>query len=53
MSTVAIFDAKTRLSELLSQVQEGHEFAITRHGVPVAPLVSIDRPGLARKASTQ
>ena len=53
MSTVAVLEAKTRLSELLSQVQEGHEFTITRHGVPMARLVSIDRPGMARNASNQ
>jgi prevent-host-death family protein len=39
MTTVAIFDAKTRLSELLVQAQAGHEITITRHGVPVARLV--------------
>lgn len=39
MTTVAVFEAKTRLSELLSQVQQGEEVVITRHGVPMARLV--------------
>jgi prevent-host-death family protein len=42
MEHVAIFEAKTRLSELLAQVQQGHEITITRHGVPMAKLVPVD-----------
>ena len=41
MLSVAVFDAKTRLSELLVQVQQGEEFTITRHGVPMARLVAV------------
>ncbi len=39
MLTVPVYEAKTRLSELLSQAQHGEEITITRHGVPVARLV--------------
>lgn len=39
MISVAVFEAKTRLSELLAQVQQGEEVTITRHGVPMARLV--------------
>ncbi len=41
-STIGAFDAKTRLSELLDQVEEGAEFTITKHGRPVARLVPLD-----------
>ena len=40
MSSVGVFQAKARLSELISQVQRGGEVIITRHGNPVARLVS-------------
>ena len=41
MRTVAIFEAKNRLSELLNAVEHGEEITITRHGSPVARIVSI------------
>lgn len=45
MSTVGAFEAKTHLSRLLDQVERGEEIIITRHGEPVAKLVSArDRP---------
>ena len=36
--TIGAFEAKTRLSELLEQVSQGHTFVITRRGRPVAEL---------------
>lgn len=39
MSNVSVSQAKTRLSELINQVQRGAEVTITRHGNPVARLV--------------
>ena len=39
MSSVPVYEAKTRLSELISLVQQGEEITITRHGVPMARLV--------------
>jgi len=36
---VGVFDAKTRLSHLLDQVEQGDSIIITRHGRPVAQLV--------------
>ena len=39
MSSIALFEAKTRLSELLVQAQQGDVITITRHGVPMARLV--------------
>lgn len=44
MRTVAIFEAKNRLSELLSAVELGEEITITRHGRPVARIVSAHAP---------
>lgn len=42
MKTVAVFEAKNRLSELLAAVEHGEEITITRHGTPVARLVAPD-----------
>ena len=37
--TVSAFDAKTHLSKLLKEVQEGHVITITNRGKPVAKLI--------------
>ncbi len=42
MITVGAFDAKTHLSSLLDKVADGEEVVITRHGKPVARLVSAE-----------
>jgi prevent-host-death family protein len=42
MSSIALFEAKTRLSELLVQAQRGEVITITRHGVPMARLVAAE-----------
>lgn len=39
---VGIYDAKTRLSRLVDRAAQGEEIVITRHGKPVARLVSIE-----------
>jgi prevent-host-death family protein len=41
MQTLGAFEAKTHFSSLLEQVEQGEEFLITRHGHPVAKLISI------------
>jgi len=38
-ATVNIYDAKTRLSKLVSEVEDGAEITISRSGRPVARLV--------------
>jgi prevent-host-death family protein len=38
MKTVTVYEAKTHLSALLSEVEAGGEVVITRHGKPVARL---------------
>jgi prevent-host-death family protein len=39
--TIGTFEAKTRLSTLLEQVERGEGIVITRHGRPVARLVPV------------
>lgn len=39
MKHVGIFEAKTRLSALVDEVEKGEEIVITRHGKPVARMV--------------
>jgi len=40
-NVVSAFDAKTHLSRLLHEVEQGQSITITRHGKPVARLVPI------------
>jgi prevent-host-death family protein len=42
MRHIGAFEAKNRLSELLSLVENGEEVVITRHGKPVARLVAAE-----------
>ena len=44
MHSVSVAEAKTKLSEILSQVEEGDEVIITRRGRPVARLAAIKKP---------
>lgn len=44
MKEVAVYEAKTRLSELLVEVEGGEQFTITRRGLPVARLVAVGPP---------
>jgi prevent-host-death family protein len=39
MERIGIYDARSRLSELIERVQSGEEVVLTRHGEPVARLV--------------
>ena len=40
MDEIGSYEAKTKLAKLLREVEEGKQFTITRHGTPVARLVS-------------
>jgi prevent-host-death family protein len=42
METVGIYEARTRLSELIEKVGKGEEVTVTRHGVPVARIIPVD-----------
>jgi prevent-host-death family protein len=45
---IGVFEAKTRLSELLERVERGEEVVITRRGLPVARLAPLaQRPARA------
>jgi prevent-host-death family protein len=39
MTTIGIYEARIRWSEIISRVERGERFTITRHGVPIADLV--------------
>ena len=41
MKTVNVHEAKTTLSQLLAEVEQGHEVLIARNGHPVARLSSV------------
>ncbi len=41
MTEIGLFDAKTRLSELVRQARAGESFIITQRGVPSAQLTPI------------
>jgi prevent-host-death family protein len=41
--TAGVRDAKARLSQLLDEVQQGHEWTITDRGQPIARLVPITK----------
>ena len=47
MKTVGVFQARTQLSQLLDEVEQGEIVTITRHGRPVAVLAPVEsaRPG--------
>ena len=48
MDRIGIYDAKSRLSELIAEVAKGGEVVITRRGKAVARLVP---PGTPRKSA--
>lgn len=41
---VNVQEAKTRLSQILAQVESGEDVVIARDGTPIARLVPIERP---------
>ncbi len=49
MKELAVYEAKSRFSELLAEVEKGEQFLITRRGLPVARLVGA-APAAARRA---
>lgn len=48
MSSVGVFQAKNKFSELLDRVEHGEEITITRNGKPVAKLVAAAGRDIAR-----
>ncbi len=53
MKEVAVYEAKTRLSELLLEVEKGEQITITRRGVAIARLVSATAPKRAAASERQ
>ena len=51
MKELAVYEAKTRLSELLAEVERGEQFVITRRGVAVARLVGATPAASGRSQS--
>ena len=45
MQVIGSYEAKTRLPELLRDVERGESFTITRRGIPVAKIVGVEAPG--------
>lgn len=43
MNIVGSYEAKTHLPQLIDRVLQGETVQITRHGVPVANLVPVDK----------
>lgn len=39
MKTIAVFEAKSRLSEILAAVELGQEFTVTKRGAPIARII--------------
>jgi prevent-host-death family protein len=48
MKTVNVHEAKTTLSQLLAEVEQGEDVVIARNGIPVARLTAI-RPAISRE----
>jgi len=51
MERVGIYDAKTRLSEIVERVESGSEVVITRRGKAVARIVPMPAPARDRRAA--
>jgi len=50
METIAVFEAKSRLSEILAAVELGQEFTVTKRGAPIARIIPYLRAGDAAAA---
>lgn len=53
MKAVAVFEAKNRFSEMIAAAEQGEDITITRHGLPVARLVSIRSAAQAQPKQAQ
>lgn len=47
---VGVYEAKSKLSDLLDKVRSGKEIVITRHGEPIAKLVPVSPSKAADRA---
>ena len=51
MATIGLAEAKSKLSELVEQVERGEEVIISRYGKAVAKIVPVPRPKVDRSAA--
>ena len=51
MPTVGLTEAKSKLSELLDQVEQGEEIVISREGRAVARIVAVAQPGTVDRSA--
>ncbi len=49
MDPINVYQAKTKLSELIDRAAAGEEIVIARHGRPIARLVAYEPPPRKRK----
>ena len=42
MQIIGSYEAKTRLPQLLREVERGERFTITRRGVPIAKIIGVE-----------
>lgn len=42
MQEIGVYEAKTKLSELLERVRQGESFIVTHRGTPVARLIPVE-----------
>jgi prevent-host-death family protein len=49
MEVIGLYEAKTRLSELVRDALDGKEVVISRHGKPAVRLVPVEKPELGRE----
>ena len=45
METIAVFEAKSSLSDILAAVELGQEFTVTKRGAPIARIIPYWRAG--------
>ena len=53
MKTIAVYEAKNRLSEVLAAVERGEEYTITRRGAVIARIVPARQDDAASMAEAE
>jgi len=51
---IGAFEAKTHFSRLISEVERGADYVVTRHGKPVAKIIPIEqKPEMTRQEAIE
>ena len=53
MKTVGVYEAKTHLTQLLVEVEEGQTIVITRHGRPIAEVRPVAAGRMSRREAVE